>query len=260
MKGSVFPSGGAPGGVPPRHISGINRSRKMNNKYEFTNETKTVGDAVLHRIRAIRDIHLAGEVVEAGSLGGWLEGEGNLAQVGDAWVFGHARVFGHAHISGDAVVSGRAEISGDSQVSGTAEIADEARVYGSAQVGGAAKVGGTAEVYGSARVSGMAEVGGRAKVSGQAVVTDTAVIDGRVHISGSARVGDDADFVGYKNPTGERGLRWLTYTRSDGMWQYDGFRGSAAELIAMASATGERFERTVRVILRSQEELDKLLI
>ena len=113
-------------------------------KYELTNETKTLaGGTVLYRIRALRDIPRFG--VEAGELGGFVEGENNLSQDGYAWVSGDARVFGNAKISGDAEVYGKAFVSGN------------AKVFGKAWVYGNAKVYGNAEIYGDAEVSGYAD-------------------------------------------------------------------------------------------------------
>ena len=83
----------------------------MSKKYELTKETKTLaGGTVLHRIRALRDIPRFG--VKAGELGGFVEGENNLSQDGDAWVFCNANVYGNARVSGNANVSGDAEVSG----------------------------------------------------------------------------------------------------------------------------------------------------
>ena len=96
-------------------------------KYELTKETKTLADGtVLHRIRALMDIPRFG--VEAGELGGFVEGENNLSQDGDAWVYGNTEVFG------DAKVYGNARVSGDAWVSGNAEVFGDAEVYGDAKV------------------------------------------------------------------------------------------------------------------------------
>ena len=59
-------------------------------KYEFTGETKTIGNAVLKRIRALKEF---GEV-SAGDIGGWIEKEKNSNQNGDARVYGNAGVYG----------------------------------------------------------------------------------------------------------------------------------------------------------------------
>ena len=108
-------------------------------KYELTKETETLADGtVLHRIRALRDIPRFG--VEAGELGGFIEGENNLSQDGDAWVSGNAEVFGDAKVYGGAWVYGNAEVFGDALVSGNAW------VYGNAEVSGDAWVSGNAWV------------------------------------------------------------------------------------------------------------------
>ena len=84
-------------------------------KYELTKETKTLTDGtVLHRIRALRDIPRFG--VKAGEFGGFVEGQNNLSQDGDAWVFDNAKVYGDAEVSGNAWVSGDAEVSGNAKV------------------------------------------------------------------------------------------------------------------------------------------------
>ena len=118
-------------------------------KYELTNETKTLaGGTVLHRIRALRDIPRHG--VKAGELGGFVEGENNLSQDGDAWVSGYAKVSGDAWVSGDARVFGNAWVCGDAKVSGNAKVCGDAKVSGDARVSGNAAVSGDAEVSGNA--------------------------------------------------------------------------------------------------------------
>ena len=56
----------------------------MSSYYEFTGETIRVGDATLHRIRAVTDLPRHG--VRAGDVGGWIAGTANL--FGGAWVSG----------------------------------------------------------------------------------------------------------------------------------------------------------------------------
>ena len=108
-------------------------------KYELTNETKTLaGGTVLHRIRALRDIPRFG--VKAGELGGFVEGENNLSQDGDAWVYGDAKISGNARVFGNAKVYGKAEIYGDAGVSDDAYIFGDAKVYGNACVSDNAEV------------------------------------------------------------------------------------------------------------------------
>ena len=90
-------------------------------KYELTKEMKTLAHGtVLHRIRALMDIPRFG--VKAGELGGFVEGENNLSQDGNAWVSGDSRVYGNALVSGNAFVFGDARVSGEARVSGDAKV------------------------------------------------------------------------------------------------------------------------------------------
>ena len=81
-------------------------------KYELTSETITYRGRTLHRIRAL--VAIASIGVSTGDFGGYVEAENNLAQFGDAWVFGDARVFGDAWVFGDAREFGDAWVFGDS--------------------------------------------------------------------------------------------------------------------------------------------------
>lgn len=87
-------------------------------KYELLkNDTITAPNGkTLYRIKALIDFG----VVLAGSLGGYIEKEDNLAHSGNAWVFGNAEVFGNACVSDDAWVSGNARVYGNARVSGDA--------------------------------------------------------------------------------------------------------------------------------------------
>ena len=58
--------------------------------------------------------------VSKGDLGGWVEKEECVDQLGDAWVYGDARVYGNAQVSGDAQVYGDAWVYGNAWVSGDA--------------------------------------------------------------------------------------------------------------------------------------------
>lgn len=67
----------------------------MEKKYELTEESIQVFGKTLYRIRALRDF---GDV-KAGNIGGYIEKEDNLSQLGNAWVYGNARVYGDARVS-----------------------------------------------------------------------------------------------------------------------------------------------------------------
>ena len=102
----------------------------MDKKYELTNETKEFYGMVLHRIRALKDFGR----VRAGDLGGWVEKEDNLSQLGACWVYENAMVYGNAWVYGNAKVYGNAMVYEDAMVYGSAKVYEDAMVYGSAKV------------------------------------------------------------------------------------------------------------------------------
>ena len=119
----------------------------MEKKYILTDEPIEHFGHTLHRIQAVKDFG----TISAGTLGGYIESEGNLDHIGNAWVADNARVDGNAWVTGDAWVSGSARVSGDARVSGSA------LVSGSARVSGNVRVSGDARVLDNARVSGSAD-------------------------------------------------------------------------------------------------------
>ena len=129
-------------------------------KYELTEETLTVSEKTLYRIRAVRDFGF----VKTGEFGGYIEKEENLSHFGNAWISGDAKVYGDARVSDNAWVYGNAKVYGDARVFGNAWISGDAKVYGDARVSDNAWVYGNAKVYGDARVSGNAWVYGNAEV------------------------------------------------------------------------------------------------
>ena len=138
----------------------------MNQKFEITDKTKTIGNIVFHQIKAIKSFGN----VKAGDIGGWLEKEENLSNINDAWVYDDAQVSGDVQVFGNAQVSGDARVYDDAQVSGDAWVYDDAQVYDNARVSGNVRVSGNAQVYGNAQVSGDTQVSGNARVGGNALV------------------------------------------------------------------------------------------
>ena len=110
-------------------------------KYELTAEFIEKWGKKLFRIKAL----ISFGSVEVGELGGYVEKEDNLAQDGNAWVYGNARVCGDAEVYGDARVCGNAWVYGNARVCGDAEVYGNARVCGDAEVYGDAKVCGDAD-------------------------------------------------------------------------------------------------------------------
>lgn len=88
-------------------------------KYELTNESITLDNGTkLYRIKSLKDFGN----VRAGEIGGYVQGEYNLSQEGNAWVSGDAWVYGDARVYGNARVYGGAEIYGNAEVSGGARV------------------------------------------------------------------------------------------------------------------------------------------
>ena len=77
-------------------------------KYELLkNDTITaLNGKTLYRIKALIDFG----VVVAGSLGGYIEKEDNLAHSGNAWVYGNAQVYGDARVSDNARVYSKKDL------------------------------------------------------------------------------------------------------------------------------------------------------
>lgn len=79
-------------------------------KYELLREqTIEWRGRTLYRICALRDFGS----VHAGDVGGYIECEHNLSQVGNAWVCGDAWVYDNARVYGDARVCGNAWVCGN---------------------------------------------------------------------------------------------------------------------------------------------------
>ena len=93
-------------------------------KYELSNETIKINGITLYRIKALKDF----SNIKAGDLGGWIEKEDNLSQIGNAWVYDNAKVYGNACICNNAKVYNNVKVSDDAQVFGDAEI------FGNAQI------------------------------------------------------------------------------------------------------------------------------
>ena len=207
----------------------------MSKKYELTKEKKTLADGtVLHRIRALRAIPRFG--VKAGELGGFIEGENNLSQDGDAWVFCNANVYGNAEVYDNSKVSGDTWVFGNAKVYGNAWVYGDAKVYGDAWVFGNAWVFGYAKVYGDAWVSGNTEISGNAE------------------ISGDAKVSANSDYMVVKN-TWSSG-RWFTYTRSNKKWAVGCFYGTGEELVAKAYKDSKLSGKCYEAIVRAVETIE----
>lgn len=185
-------------------------------KYEFTEETKKIGEVTLHRIRAAVDFYIVNTdgcdadsdrppltKIERGTLGGWIEKEENLSQEGTAWVADEACVYGKGHVWGATVVSENATVSGGdimdfARVYGKATVhsgcvSDHTRIYDEAEVSGGI-YSDHAQVYGNATIEqeddGELTIAGNARIYGQSKIACES--GGTIEIGGNAKIYDDA--------------------------------------------------------------------
>ena len=152
-------------------------------KYELlSNDTKECAGRILHRIKNLN----------TGELGGYIEAEHNLSQMGRCWVHDGAMVYDDARVSGDAQiveglvfdnarVQGKAKITGsNSKIYGYAEVHDDAEIKDS-------EIYGAAEIYGRANIR-RSEVRDSARIQ-DALISNCDIdaqirIDGAVHLEG----------------------------------------------------------------------------
>ena len=82
----------------------------------------------LYRIKALRDFN----DVKKGDIGGYVEGEKNLSQLGDCWIYDNAKVYDNAEVCDNAQVCGKAKVYGNAYVFGNARVLYEAKICGDA--------------------------------------------------------------------------------------------------------------------------------
>ena len=227
-------------------------------KYELIPGSEKNG---LYRIRALIDIP---GVCRAGDPGGFLESESNLSQCGNCWVSGDAEVSGNAHVTQDAMVTDEARISGDSliegmslvtgkaQISGKVVMTDYARAMDKAVISGDVYMEDSVRVYGNARISGKVIMVGHACISGNAIVSGRDIlIAGTETISGEARICGNEDYIVFR--TWWNFGRYITWTRSDNMWNDFSFHGTGKELLKAKAAEGRRSLEEYRALIRYVE-------
>lgn len=187
----------------------------------MTSETLQYAGHTLHRIKALRDFG----TIYAGELGGWIEKEENLSQVGNAWVYGDSMVYDNAIVSDNAWVYCNAKVYDNANVCGNAIIRDHARVFGNVLVSD------NADIFNHAIICGYVEVRGNAEIR-------------------NAKVYDNKDYIVFKNFWSSG--RYFTWTRSNNKWCAGCFYGTGEELIKKAYAdsekSGREYERVVRYV------------
>ena len=200
----------------------------------------------LYRIKALKDFN----DVKKGDIGGYVEGEKNLSQLGDCWIYDNARIYNNAVICDDARVCDNARIWGDSKILNYGQVYGNAEVCGDAIVCDNAIVFDYAKVFGNAIIRDNAVVRGDARIFDYVIVCDNADVRGEACICGDAMISSDKDYIVFKNWWSSG--RYFTWTRSNNMWKVGCFYGTGEELIAKAykdsEEKGREYENIVRYV------------
>lgn len=151
-------------------------------KYTLTSQTITYNEKTLTRIQATRSF---GDI-RNGDLGGFIESEANLEQIGNCWVYDNARVCDNAKVSGNAKVRHTALVENNAQIKGNAIVGGDSRVIHNAIIEG------SADLREHCIVQDNSHILGTAKIAGFAIAQDESTIKGNAKLYGNARVRGDA--------------------------------------------------------------------
>ena len=184
-----------------------------------------------YRVKALRDFN----DVKKGDIGGYVEGEKNLSQLDDCWIYDDAKVYDNAVVIGKAIVC------------------DNAKVWGNAIVRDNARVLVNARVLCNAVIQDNAAVRGEVRIFDNVIVRDNVIIGGEVDICGDAIISSDRDYIVFKNWWSSG--RYFTWTRSNNMWTVGCFYGTGEELIAKAYADSEEKGREYEKIVKYVERI-----
>ena len=213
----------------------------MNKKYELIH-SDIEG---LFRIKALKCF--GGVMI--GEIGGYVESENNLSQLGDCWIYDNAIVRDNARVEDNAQVYGDAEVCGD------AIVRDNARVLANARVLCNAVIQDNARVLCNAVIQDNAVVHGEVRIFDNVIVRDNVIIGGEVDICGDAIISSDRDYIVFKNWWSSG--RYFIWTRSNNMWTVGCFYGTGEELIAKAYKESEEKGREYEKIVRYAEGENK---
>lgn len=145
-------------------------------KYELTDETLEHEGHTLHRIRALKNF---GDV-KKGDLGGFVECESNLSQIGKCWVYDQAMVYLNGKVLDYAKVKDHAEIC-SSVIQDYAIVQNDAVVQRSSLVRDRSMISNYARVSNGAQICDISCIKNNAHVSGHRVsICGDSIISGNV--------------------------------------------------------------------------------
>lgn len=218
-------------------------------KYKLTDISKRYGGSRVRRIVATKDFVLQnGQIIKAGSLGGWVEGEHNLSQDGKCWIADDAMVLMNASVSDDVYVSRNAVVYDNAKIRDRVIITDNAEVFQNANVYDDAQILGGSRVYGSSEIHGKAQITDRARCYQQAWVY------GDTFVTGNANITDKTTL----SPVTLQGLRY-TVTIMDAHISFDCESHSVQDwrnmttrdIIAMDGKEAAAFDKQYRPMITS---------
>ena len=135
-------------------------------KYKILNNNILQKDATkLYRIQALKSF----SDVKEGDIGGFVQGENNLSQFGNCWIYDYAEVSGYASVEDDAIVKGCSRVLGYSKVNWKSVVQDYALVHGHSLITDCAQVMGDSLICDNCTIEDNAIVR-------DAVIQDTSII------------------------------------------------------------------------------------
>lgn len=208
----------------------------MANKYIILqNDSIQHEGRTLYRIKALRSF----KWVSAGDLGGYIEGEHNLSQIGTCWVFDDAKIFDKAIVRDEAEITNEAQVFGEAIVEERSIVADQAKVYGYATIDGQARIYEHASVKDNGIVRGYANLSGYATVSKYGLVSDMADVNFNIR--------DQDEYAIYTDP---KESKWfITAATKENWFNAKGMTGTKEEFLASARKESPEKEEAYRKIV-----------
>ncbi len=195
-----------------------------NKKYEITTNELVLDGRKFFQVKALKEFGN----VKAGQLGGYVESEENLSQLGNCWINQDVVLMHDARVEDDAVVTGDSVVRNKGVVRGYAHVRN-ATVCDNGVVEGTAYVIGGNYDYNSIVIKDNAVV--RGDISGSFVICGNAIITGGADSYGNMWIGTDVsnedDLVVYPAPKGTEyaySADIVTYANKDA-WSFGNEEG-----------------------------------
>lgn len=235
----------------------------VENKYKvLDDDTKMVGEKVLYRIVALKDIK---NYVKKGDLGGYIQDFSNLSQKGSCWVYDNSCVYDNAMIINNAQVKDNSEVFGDAVIEDNAKVLEHSKVYGDAILSDystiyQSKIYGFANLMDKSLVNGCevydhAMLYGYAHVSKGAKIHGFAKIHGDAHVRGMVEIRDYAKITGHIECDEVTKICGHTYIDEDAVFGKFAFVDSNSSYMHFSGIGSMNLDITVYMTNRDQINL-----